>query len=115
MNPRVWFHPSRRCTAVSSLDRSLLETLIACYDIFSKQLIGLFMRTQSKGPLAQINTDAGLLSPGGSARVLQSPSLHGNDDRAEVAPLVGQQVVGSWRTHRIETPLDNAMLLKRPQ
>jgi hypothetical protein len=50
-----------------------------------------------------------------STRVFASPSPHGSDNRAEVATLGGQHVLGARRTHRIEAPLHDAMLLKCPK
>src|SRR6516162_9153830 len=50
-----------------------------------------------------------------STRVLAPPLAHRTDDRAEVATLCGEDVLGPRGTHRIEAPLDNAILLKRPQ
>ena len=50
-----------------------------------------------------------------STRVLAPPIAHGTDDRAEVATLCGEDVLGPRGTHRIEAPLDDAILLKRPQ
>jgi hypothetical protein len=50
-----------------------------------------------------------------SARVFAPPIAHGTDDRAEVAPLRGEDVLGPRGTHRIKAPLDDAILLKRPQ
>src|SRR6516164_3185063 len=50
-----------------------------------------------------------------STRVLAPPFAHGTDDRAEVATLCGEDVLGPRGAHRIEAPLDDAILLKRPQ
>src|SRR5258708_38959394 len=52
---------------------------------------------------------------GESTRVLAPPLAHGTDDRAEVATLCGEDVLGPRGTHRIEASLDDALLLKRPQ
>ena len=52
---------------------------------------------------------------GESTRVLAPPLAHGTDDRAEVATLCGEDVLGPRWTHRIEAALDDAILLKRPQ
>ena len=50
-----------------------------------------------------------------STRVLPPPIAHGTDDRAEVATLGGEDVLGPRGAHRIEAPLDDAILLKRPE
>ena len=50
-----------------------------------------------------------------STRVFASPRPHGSNNRAKVATLGGQHVLGARRTHRIETPLHDAMLLKCPK
>jgi hypothetical protein len=50
-----------------------------------------------------------------STRVLSTPGAHGTDNRAEVATLGGKHVLGSRRAHRIEPPLHDAILLKRPE
>jgi hypothetical protein len=52
---------------------------------------------------------------GESTRVLAPPIAHGTNDRAEIATLCGEDVLGSRGTHRIEASLDDAILLKRPQ
>ena len=52
---------------------------------------------------------------GWSTSVLAPPMAHGTDDRTEFATLSGEDVLGPRRTHRIEAPLDDAILLKRPQ
>ena len=52
---------------------------------------------------------------GESTRVFTAPIAHGTDDRAEIATLCGEDVLGPRGTHRIEAPLDDAILLKRPQ
>ena len=51
----------------------------------------------------------------GSTRVLAAPIAHGTDDRAKVATLCCEDVLGPRGTHRIEAPLDDGILLKRPQ
>ncbi len=50
-----------------------------------------------------------------STRVLAPPIAHGTNDRTELATLRGEDVLGPWRTHRIEAPLEDAILLKTPQ
>src|SRR5215475_13632217 len=50
-----------------------------------------------------------------STRVLAPPIAHGTDDRAEIAALCGEDVLGPRGTHRIEAPLDDTILLKRSQ
>jgi hypothetical protein len=50
-----------------------------------------------------------------STRVLPPPIAHGADDRAEVATLGSEDVLGPRGAHRIEAPLDDAILLKRPE
>jgi hypothetical protein len=50
-----------------------------------------------------------------STPVLASPVAHGADNRAKVAPLGGKHVLGPRRTHRIETPPHDAILLERPE
>jgi hypothetical protein len=50
-----------------------------------------------------------------STRVLAPPIAHGTDDRAEVTTLCGEDVLDPRGTHRMEAPLDDAILLKRPQ
>ena len=50
-----------------------------------------------------------------SPRVLASPISHGTHNRAEVATLLGQHVLGPRGTHRIEPPLHDAILLERPE
>ncbi len=52
---------------------------------------------------------------GESTRVFAPPITHGTNDRAEIATLCGEDVLGPRGTHRIEAPLDDAILLKRPQ
>jgi len=52
---------------------------------------------------------------GDSTRILAPPIAHGADDRAKVATLCGEDVLGPRGTHRIEAPLDDGILLKRPQ
>ena len=47
--------------------------------------------------------------------LLAPPIAHGTDDRPEFATLCGEDVLGPRRTHRIEAPLDDAILLKTPQ
>src|SRR5271169_4568564 len=50
-----------------------------------------------------------------STGVFASPSPHGADDRAEIATLAGKNVLGPRGAHRIEMPLHDAILLKRPE
>jgi hypothetical protein len=52
---------------------------------------------------------------GWSTSVLAPPMAHGADDRTELATLRGEDVLGPRRTHRIEAPLEDAILLKGPQ
>src|SRR6516164_8769170 len=51
----------------------------------------------------------------GSTCVLAPPIAHGTDDRAEIAALCGEDVLGPRGAHRIEAPLDDAIFFKRPQ
>src|SRR6516225_5786141 len=51
----------------------------------------------------------------GSTCVLAPPIAHGTDDRAEIAALCGEDVLGPRGAHRIEAPLDHAIFFKRPQ
>src|SRR5258707_11821871 len=50
-----------------------------------------------------------------STRVLASPISHGTHNRAEVATLLGQHILGPRGTHRIEPPLHDAILFERPK